>query len=212
MYLFSRTARIDTGRITDALDWALTITEKVNQISQTPVALYSTIFSPEVGTLSWSTIVESLSELEATDAKLMADNGYLDLVSQGTTYQAPGTVVDDAVASFVVAERSETGSPAYATVTRATLASGALATGIETGVAIAHMAKAICGLPVSFLVGTTGTYGGVGWITTAESIDELQAASETLNANPEFVKLLDTKASKAFIAGSATQIMLRKVI
>lgn len=212
MYLFTRRARIGTEKLADALQWAVTITEKVNQISQTPVSLYSTIFSPEVGALSWSTIVENLSELETTDAKLMADSGYLDLVSQGTKYQAPDGTVDDALSSFVLADRSESGSPAYATVTRATLAPGAFASGIETGVEIAQSAKAIGGLPVSFLVGVTGVYGGVGWITSAQSTDELQAASQRVNANAEFINLLDTKGSKAYLPGSATQVVVRKIV
>lgn len=212
MYLFTRRARIGSEKLTEALQWAVTITEKVNQISQTPVSLYSTILSPEVGTLSWSTVVESLSELEATDAKLMADSGYLDLVSQGTKYQAPGGLVDDAVASFVLADRSASGSPAYAAVVRATVAPGSFQSGIELGVEIAQMAKAVGGLPVSFLSGTTGTYGSVGWITSADSIDDLQASEEKVNSNSDFVKLLDTKASKAYLPGSATQVLLRKIV
>jgi len=212
MYLFTRRARIGSEKLAEALQWAVTVTEKVNQISVTPVSLYSAIFSPEVGTLSWSTIVENLSELEATDAKLMADSGYLDLVSQGARYQAPGSTVDDALATFVLADRSESGSPTYASVARATLAPGALASGIDTGVEIAQKAKAIGGLPVSFLVGATGTYGGVGWITSADSIDELQAASEKVNASAEFLTLLDTKGSKAYLPGSATQVIARKIV
>jgi hypothetical protein len=212
MYLFTRRARIGTEKLAEALQWAVTITEKVNQISQTPVSLYSTILSPEVGTLSWSTVVENLSELETNDAKLMADSGYLDLVSQATKYQAPGGILDDSVASFVLADRSESGSPAYATVVRATLAPGALMSGIELGVEIAQMAKTIGGLSVSFLSGTTGTYGSVGWITSADSIDDLQASSEKVNSNADFVKLLDTKGSKAYLPGSATQVILRKIV
>ena len=146
MYLFTRRAQIGTKRA-EALQWAVTITEKINQISQTPVSLYSTILSPEVGTLSWSTVIENLSELEANDAKLMADSGYLDLVSQATKYQAPGGILDDSVASFVLADRSESGSPGYATVVRATLASGALASGIETGVESRNKPRPSAGCP-----------------------------------------------------------------
>src|SRR5579884_2675909 len=127
MYLFTRRARIGSENLADAMQWAVTVTEKVNQIGVTPVSLYSTIFSPEVGTLSWSTIVEHLSELEATDAKLMADSSYLSLVSEGAKYQAAGSTVDDAVASFVLADRVASGSPAYASVVRALAHEGQVA-------------------------------------------------------------------------------------
>ena len=43
MYLFSRNARLGEGNPQKQLDWALRITEKVNQISEIPVQLWTTV-------------------------------------------------------------------------------------------------------------------------------------------------------------------------
>ena len=75
-----------------------------------------------------------------------------------------------------------------------------------------ELAKAVTGRPVSFGQATTGTYGEVAWISLYDSIEQVQAAEETLGADPGFVELLDQKASKAYLAGQATQTLARKLI
>lgn len=211
MYLFARSARLAPGRITDAMTWAVNITEKVNQLSETPVTLWSTVFSPGVGTLAWTAIVEELSVLEATDAKMMADSSYVDLVNQGAAF-ASADAIDDVLTSLVVAARDPSGPPpAYASVVRSVLAPGAMTSGIEVGAEIAQRAGAISGCPTSFGVNTTGVYGGVVWITGCESIEQLQHAGEAINADADFVKLVDSRASKAYLAGVTTQTVYRKI-
>src|SRR4051794_4266605 len=73
MYLFSRTARLVPGSQVASIAWALNVTEKVNQIAEIDVSLWTRVFSPGVGMISWTALVDDLSLLEATDAKLMAD-------------------------------------------------------------------------------------------------------------------------------------------
>ena len=83
MYLFSRNARLGEGNPQKQLDWALRITEKVNQISEIPVQLWTTVFSPSSGRLAWTATVENLVELETIENKLIADSGYVSLVEEG---------------------------------------------------------------------------------------------------------------------------------
>src|SRR5437763_197617 len=85
-YLFSRRGRLAPGNVLDAMTWAGKITEKVNAISEVPVSLWTTEFSPQVGMLSWTAVVEDLSQLRTLDTKLMADGGYLSLVEEGARY------------------------------------------------------------------------------------------------------------------------------
>ena len=64
MYLFSRRARLAPGNTHDSMAWATSITEKVNQIVSLNTGLFAQTFSPEVGTLVWSTFVPDLATLE----------------------------------------------------------------------------------------------------------------------------------------------------
>ena len=87
MYIF--TCRRDSpGNFRDSMAWALSVTEKVNQISEAQFHLWSTFNSPGVGTLSWATTIEDLEVLEATNAKLMPTTATTRWSSKGpSTYQ-----------------------------------------------------------------------------------------------------------------------------
>src|SRR4051812_27398719 len=96
-YLFSRRGRLAPGNVLDAMTWAAKITEKVNAISEVPVSLWTTEFSPQVGTLSWTAVVDDLSQLRTLDTKLMADSGYLSLVEEGARYTSDAGLDDGLV-------------------------------------------------------------------------------------------------------------------
>jgi hypothetical protein len=209
-YLFSRSARLAPGNVPAAMAWAVAMTEKVNAIAETRVSLWTTVMSPELGRLTWTTVVEDLAALTATDEKLMADGGYHELAAKGTEF-SDGSGVDDGLVRYIHADRDGVETATYATVVQAVLAPGSSAKGIELGVELAQRAKAITGRPTSFGASQTGTYGGVGWIALYDSIDQVQAAAEALAADAGFAKLLDEKASKAYIPGQSTQTISRKI-
>ena len=212
MYLFTRSARPLLGRTRDLITWSVAVTEKVNQISQTPVNLWTTAFSPGVGTLVWTSVIEDLGTLEATDSKLAADDGYLALADEGATF-ASNDPVDDHLIQVIHNEGDPSApAPAYAAVVNAMLAPGASARGIELGVEIAQRAQAITGIPTSFGVGVTGPYGMVTWVTGADSVDQLQRSQEATAGDAEFSKLVDTQGGAAYLAGSAIQVIYRKLL
>ncbi len=59
-----------------------------------PVRLWTSVSSPGVGTLVWSAVVENLTVLESTTDKLMADNGYHTLLTEGAKFSSGEPVVD----------------------------------------------------------------------------------------------------------------------
>jgi len=209
-YVFSRSLRV-TGNPVDSMAWSAKITEKVNQIAEIKVNLWTPVMSPQINTLTWAAVVDDLAALTATDEKLMADSGYLDLVTEGNKFNAGGGV-DDALMQLVHADPDTPAEPAYATAVTAILAPGAFVDGVALGVEIAQRAKAITGRPTSFAVSSTGVYGQVSWFQLHDSIEQVQAADEAINADADFGKLLDEKASKAYLAGQSTQTISRRVM
>lgn len=210
MYLFFRSARLGPGSAHEQMAWSVSITEKVNQISESKVNLWTTFMSPGVNTLVWTTVVDDLAVLEATNDKLMADSGYHMLLEQGARYDS-GEAIDDGLMQYVYAEGVDPNeAPAYVVRIQAALAPGQGAKGVELGVEIAQTAARISGLPVQFAMATTGVYGGVEWHAGYSSIQELQRAGETLNAHAEFMDLLDKKAKDAY-QPAATQVIYRRI-
>ena len=210
MYLFSRSVRLAPGNVEKSLAWSFKITEKVNQIAEPEVSLWTTVFSARSGRLVWTSIVEDLVTLETVEAKLLADSGYLALVEEGAKFGSDEGVDDNLVQMLFPDPRAAEVTAQYATTIQATLAPGGMTRGAELGVDIAQRAGKITGCPTSFAMAATGTYGAVEWITVYESIEQLQKAQETLALDSDFTKLIDLEASKVYLTG-AQQTAFRKI-
>jgi hypothetical protein len=211
-YLFSRSARLAPGNLVDSMAWAMKMTEHVNTVSGLDVSLWSTVFSPKLGTLSWTAMVTDLTELEVSDEKLNADSGYLSLADEGAKF-GTGELPDDSLVNLIFADPDAAASErTYASVVQAVLAPGNSVRGIELGVEIAQRAKKITGCPTSFGASQTGVYGEVGWIAVYDSVDQLQKAGEAIAADAAFATLLDKEAGKAYLPGASTQSVHRRVM
>jgi hypothetical protein len=209
-YLFTRSVRA-SGNLVESMAWSARITEKVNQIAEQTFELWRPVMSPQINTLTWVTVVDDLAALTATEEKLMADGGYLELVQEGSKFN-DGTGVDDQLVSFVHLDVDGAESAQYASVVKATLAPGHFVDGVTLGVEIAQRVKALTGRATSFGQAATGVYGEVGWISTYDSIEQLQAAEQAISSDAEFVALLDERASQAYQPGTASQMITRKVM
>lgn len=210
MYLFSRRTRIAPGKAREGLEWAAGLTGKVHEVSGLEVSLWMTTMSPAVGTIAWNTIVETLSDLEAAQAKLNADDIFTAAALEGSTL-TDGSL-DDTVIQLIHAELDPNARPSYAAVVQSQLANGHFRKGVECGIEIAQKATELSGLKTSFGMTTTGTYAGVGWITGAESLSDLEAGEQKINADPSFLELLDEKASGCYVEGVTTQTLWQRVV
>jgi hypothetical protein len=193
------------------MEWAIRITEKINQIGEVPSALWMSVMSPRMGTLAWTAVVSELAVIEETEAKLSTDPGYLLLVDEAIPLLS-AEPADQRLMQLVYADPdAATFDAHYAATVTATLAPGNMRTGIELGAEIARRAKQITGRPTTFGVSVTGTYGEVMWVTLAETIQQIQGANEALDADEDFAKSLDKDAAKAYLP-NATQTISRKIM
>jgi hypothetical protein len=210
MYLFTRSARLRPGHLQESMEWSLKATEKVNQISEIAVSLWSPVFSAGVGGLTWVAMVEELAALEATDDKLMADPGYVALVDEGAKFVADSGIDDSLWQYLHVDPDGATAQPKYVNLVEAVLAPGHFLKGVELGIEIAQQAKRITGRPTSFAIAESGPYGAVQWSSLADSVEQLQAGKQGLTADAEFARLIDEQAGSAY-QPAATQVMYRKI-
>lgn len=209
MYLFTRMTRLAPGHARDGMEWAVAVTEKVNQITSLDVGLWSPLLSPGVGSLSWGCAVETLTDLENADAKLMADPLMLDLIDRGAVVTTG--LIDDETAQFFE-NPAAAGDVTHVAVVRSRMANGSFVRGVEVGIEIARRATALGGLPTAFLVATTGAYGGCAWITSAPSLQALEDGERAVNGSPDFVTFLDTEATSCYVEGITEQSIWRRVL
>jgi hypothetical protein len=177
---------------------AVTITEKVNQITTIGVSLYGQMYSPDVGTLVWSSFVPDLTTLETATDKLTADDGFAAMVDEF----APLTTgqLDDGLMQLVYGQPDPNRTIEYVTAVQAVCANGKLTNGIEFGVEIAQRVEKTTGVPTLFATTTTGVYGGVGWFTAHSDIASMEAAEAAIAADAGFTKFVDSKAGQLYAA------------
>ena len=212
MYLFSRRARLAPGNTRDAMSWATSITEKVNQIVSLNTSLFTQTFSPEVGTLVWSTFVPDLATLESATDKLLVDDGYVAMVDAGAKF-AQGSI-DDSLLQILSGEPDPNRQVEYATTIQTVCATGSLTKGIELGVEIAQRAEKIIGSPVMFTTSATGPYGAVAWITGYADVHTLEAANAALAADTKFGEFVDKSVRGVYAEDPAAteSLMYRRIL
>jgi hypothetical protein len=196
MYLFSRQVRLGGGQTRKAMEWALAQTEKVNQVSGLEVGLFTQVFSPEVGVVSWSTFVPDLATLETAGDKLNLDDAMVAATDAGSAFVDGGA--SDRLMQVVHGAPDPARSIEYVTSITAICASGHVGRAMELGVEIAVRAEKITGTPTMFVSDVTGNYGGVGWLSGHESVQAMEAAEQAMAADAGWLKFIDKETSGVY--------------
>ncbi|MEO6629999.1 MAG: hypothetical protein ABIP03_15690 [Aquihabitans sp.] len=212
MYLFTRSTRIAPGHTRAAMTWATEITERATESTDLHMSLHAQVFSPETGTVTWSTFVDDLNQLEAAEDKLMVDDQFQSLVDRGVEYTPHG--VQDGLLQLVHGEPDTSRTIDYVVVNRSVCAPGAMAKGLELGVAIAQKATELSGHTTMFGMDTTGAFGGVGWMTGYANLADLQAAEAKVFSDADFIALVDDGAVDVYTDDitANTQRIYRRLI
>ena len=210
MYFFSRTARVRSGKLAEATQWAVELTGRVNRIADLRLQLWTSMLSPGLGTIAWSAFVPDLVTLDTANSKLAADAGFMAETANSQELIADGSF-DDMVLQVVHTEGQPVAEPHYAGVVTTAMAAGGLARGVELGIEIARRGTELGGVATSFLVASTGPYGGCAWISATETLEDLERGEQAVNMNPDFVAFLDREAAGVYRPEVSQQVMWRRI-
>ena len=199
MLLFTRLVTL-TGSPRKSMPWAMQITEYVNSHGSLPVTCWAGTFGYPIGTMAWSTMVESQAALAAATGGLVVDPGYLDLIeSAADLVTTPGQDLLREVVYGTPGDPPPIGS--IVTVTTATAIVDRMADAVGWGVEIAQHVENVIGAPVALLTDVFGTLGGVAWISAQPDAAAADAARGKLNADGDYLsKVAGSKG--LFIEGS----------
>jgi hypothetical protein len=194
------------------MTWVMDITEKANQITGLDISPFTTVFSPEVGTVVWSMAVPDLAALEAANDKLIADDGYVVLIDEGSRLVQSN--VDDGLLQIIHGEVNRDRRIEYASSVQAVCATGNVAHGLELGVEIAQRAEQATGIPTMFASSMNGPYGAITWVSGFSDIHEMDRAQQALAADTDFVRFIDDKAPGVYVEDFAItrQTTYRRIV
>jgi hypothetical protein len=199
MLIYSRQLTL-TGSPRKTMPWAAEITAYVNAHSPLDVSLWSANFGYPIGTVAWTTMVESQAQLAEGTASLVADSGYLDLVEQATDFvTTPG---EDRIGELVYGTPGDPpGIGAVAQVTTATAIVDQLGSALAFAVDIAQHIEGVTGSPVALFTGLYGTMGSMTWIGVQPDMAGADAVRAKLLADSSYLDRV-AKTKGLFIPGS----------
>jgi hypothetical protein len=180
--------------------WSVDITAYVNAHSDLNVTCWSGSFGYPIGTVAWSTMVESQAALAASTGALLADDGYLDMIeSAADLVTTPGHDVLRELLYGTPGDPPAVGS--VVAVTTATAMVDRLADALGWAVEIGQHVESVIGSPVGVFTDVFGTMGGVAWIGVQQDAAASDAARAKLNADGDYLKRV-AGSKDLFIPGS----------
>jgi hypothetical protein len=195
----------------EVVPWALGITEAVNERTTLNTSLWQGISGGPLGTLAWSSIVPSMTAVEAAFDKLAGDSAYLGLVEKARDWvPVPG---EDHILRVVHTAGGEYARPdvgAYAEGTNAVPAAGKYREAGEFGVAISDRHSTLTHSSVLFCGAQYAAYGEMRWLGLYESAAEVDHAAELIAKDDGYLKALDAAAG-LFVDGLSRRTLARRL-
>ncbi len=206
MYLFSRTTIAALGRQFDAVPAALEVAELASSITGRDVNVFAARFGAPMGTIMWSARSESLTELQESTEKMMADPSYLaKLESMNGLFMAPA---EDRFSRIIVGPGEATSR--YYGITRAAMANGKFGDAMAFGVEAAEYIATSMKCPSAFVKAAYGGFGDVTWITGFDDMEQVDAFDDWQMSDPGYHEIL-VRSGDLFVENSGHTSLIEKL-
>ncbi len=207
MYIFSRTRTAKGDRMLEALPAAVEIAGKAAAVSGLDVHAWNVRFGQPMGTIMWSVRLDSQAQFFEATEKMSVDASYMDMaMSLGDLFEGPTT---DQLVRLVSGTPSE--SPAkYISTTQAVMTNGRYADAIAFGVGMQGFVNEALGHPTVFGAATYGGFADVLWLTSADSMDEVDTAADWLATDADYLERVQA-AGGLFVEGSGQNGLLERM-
>lgn len=194
------------------LELAARARELVQAKSGLRLSLWAAVTGAPVGTLYYTSFVQSRAEDDAASTTLLADDEYLELLAEADQYLAAPP--QDSLLEILHASGGEYRSApvgSVATMYRAQIANARYGKASQWGVEMSELASEITGNPGLFVRGTEGgPFGAVGWLSTVADMAAADAANEALAKDSRYLAKLD-EMGDLFVPGSGAGTVSKRI-
>lgn len=198
MLLFSREAT-PTVAPSKAMPFIQQVTDYVNENSDLELSCWSVAFGRPVGTVAWSTVVDSQATLAAATAELMADPGYHQLLEAGEEMGSEPAV--DTLLGHVYGDRTQSQVGSVIQMTSGVAETARMADAIAWAVDMAGFVESIIDSPVVVASNVTGTMGQLNFITISDDFAAVDASRASVQADTGYFERI-AKSDGLFVSGS----------
>jgi len=207
MYIFSRSTIAALGRQFDALPAAVGVAEMVTKLTGKEVNVFTGRFGAPQGSVMWSARTESLAEMQEVTDKLMADQGYLDMLqSMNGLFMAPA---EDRLAR-VLTGPIEAATSKYYGITRAAMLNGKQAEAVEFGIKTAEYIGKSLGTQSAFTKASYGGFNDVTWLIAFDSEADVDAFDDWQMSDSGYHDIV-ANAGDLFVENSGHTSLIEKI-
>ena len=207
MYIFSRSTIAALGRQFDALPAAVGVAEMVTKLTGKEVNVFTGRFGAPQGSVMWSARTESLAEMQEVTDKLMADQGYLDMLqSMNGLFMAPA---EDRL-SRVLTGPMDAATSKYYGITRAAMLNGKQAEAVEFGIKTAEYIGKSLGTQSAFTKASYGGFNDVTWLIAFDSEADVDAFDDWQMSDSGYHDIV-ANAGDLFVENSGHTSLIEKI-
>ena len=206
MYIFSRQRSVNPASFRDAVGHAVGIAELVTDITGTEVFVWMSQFGPEGPAITWSSRVDSMSDLDTRSSQLMTSDAYAERIEEiDDSFTGAAT---DSLIEIVSGTLASTPTQ-YVAVTQALAAPGRIREAVAWGADLAEKASTTLDVPVAFGVGVYGPYGSMGWLAAHDDADSMDQSRAKMMADETLQTAIDDGGD--LVQPHASQMLLRRL-
>lgn len=208
MLLFSRVVT-PTASPKRFMPFVHEVTAFVNEHSSLDVHCWMAGFGMPVGTVAWTTIVDSQATLAAATADLMTNAAYLDLLD-GATEMATSPAVDS-LSSHIYGDRKPSAPGSVLNMTSGVAETARMADAVAWAVDMASYVETLIESPVVVASSLFGTLGQMSFVSIYDDYAEADAVRAKVQTDAGYHERI-TGSAGLFVSGSGTVVQATRII
>lgn len=209
MQLLTRTVHL-TGSQAETSQWCVEMAKLVSDAIDREIAVWATSFGAPLGTYTFALRVTGLADIMTWMPTLEANSAYQAKAAEGMTMAA--APAEGQLSTVMHGQLGDDAPPVgtFAVVTQAVIANGMYEKAFGWCVDIAQHVEKVSGMPALFLADGYGPFGQVRWIQPAPDAAAVDAATEAVNSDPDYMTKLG-EAADLFVPSSGQQGLVVRI-
>lgn len=209
MKLLTRTVHL-TGTLADTAGWCIDMAQFASKTIDREIAVWAANFGAPLGTYTFAMRVTGLADIQSWLPTLEGNADYQAKSSAGLAMSA--APAEGQLANVLHGQLGEDAPPvgSMALVTTAVVANGKYEKAMGWSIDIAQHVEKVTGMPTMFLASSYGPFGEVTWIQVAPDGEAVDAATEAVNNDPDYLAKLGD-VGELFVPASGQRALLTRI-
>lgn len=199
-----------SGSEADTGGWCVDMAQLASRTTDREVAVWAGFFGVPEGTYTFSVRVRGVADFQAWLPTLEGNAEYQKMVAAAVAMTA--APAEAQIANVLHGQLGEAPPPVgtIAVTTQAIIANGKYERAMGWSIDMTQHVEKITGMPAMFLASEYGAFGEVAWIQAFPDGEAVDAATEAMNSDPDYLAKLG-EAGDLFVPASGQRALILRI-